>query len=62
LSKIENTRLTNYGQNAYFWTFFETMRVSIVLAVHQYSIKKMKKENKQKKVVDFGGPPKKCAY
>jgi hypothetical protein len=33
---ILNTNLTNYGQNAYFWTFFETMRVLAISAIHRY--------------------------
>jgi hypothetical protein len=31
-----NTNLTNYGQNAYFKTFFEIIRVLAILAISQY--------------------------
>jgi hypothetical protein len=31
-----NTNLTNYGPNAYFWIFFETIRISAVSTVCRY--------------------------
>jgi hypothetical protein len=60
---IYNPYLTNYGRNAYIWTFFEIIRVSAISAVHQNyskknkiikllffnSRKKKKKEKKEKK-------------
>jgi hypothetical protein len=59
-----NRDLTNYGQSAYFWTFFENIRILVVLALCRYPklllffILTMKK----KKLLDFGGLPKQCAY
>jgi hypothetical protein len=34
-TNLQNPYLTNYGQNAYFWTFFEIMTVSAVSAGYQ---------------------------
>jgi hypothetical protein len=60
-----NPYLTNYGQNTYFWIFFEIIRVSAISAIHRYPKKNEKnKKNKKtkKKLVNLVGLPRKCAY
>jgi hypothetical protein len=44
--------------------FFEIIRISIVLDIHQYPLKKLRnfKMNKKKKLIDINSPPRKCAY
>jgi hypothetical protein len=49
LFETYNPYLTNYGQKAYFWTFFEIIRILAISAVYQYRKKKIsifKKKNR----------------
>jgi hypothetical protein len=53
---MKNPYLTNYGQNAYFWIFFEIYRDPKKQLKKKILFKKMKKK-KKKNLVNIGNPP-----
>jgi hypothetical protein len=58
---MKNPYLTNYGQNAYFWIFFEIYRDPKKQLKKKILFKKMKKK-KKKKPSKYWQSAEKCAY